>query len=971
MAAPFLSGNPPRRVLVLAPSRAIRTQLGEQYSTYAQLHRVGVLPESIGTPSVLEMSGRAADWTSLEPYDVVVALPNSISPAHYSKGSLPPQDLFDLIIVDEAHHAPAETWQAVLDHFITARALLLTATPRRRDGKRVPGSLEYYYPLRRALDEGLYKPIQPVLLAPPHPSNQRASDTAIAEQVAQLLARQDHQTSVLLVRGGKIARLHELQTIYERVDVDLTLLHNGLSKAHQSQVVEGLHSGEIRAVGVVGMLGEGFDLPALRIIAYHDKHRSLPATVQLIGRLARVSSAHPQQSHLVTVADADVFPELKGLVRQLYEEDADWAEVLPGILDTEIALDRLDRDFVERLPASCTEISPGHLHPLKRAFVYEVPSDWEPPFLGEQLSSDFEVGAAFVGGTVIYAGAHIDARLLVVVVRYVERPRWSSDPALANVNYDLHVVAHCKPPRVDLPGLVLLNLGRDGAKKSFECALGLDGVGRLAGPDRLGSYLDSLERISVSSVGVRSTNAAARGRATYRNFMGSGVDRGLRAVDMTRTALGHVMFQVTTSSGASNAGAAVEKSKLWLSRYAPLRELRAWMNDTAALLWFPQPSLQGPLLPGVDRGHHLEDWPDTRPLAAEIYPAMLGIGLELWDGTARLGAIEDLDLYVNDDPTETLHNVETAHGNPLRIVGVFNDRANDRRMCVWEAHIDVTGRITATRDLHVRRGYGNTESLAELLEQQPPTIYFLDGTTTVGAVRYESRGSLSPSDMRMLVPVDWSGVDITAETRRTARARASGEISVHERLESYLRSRIRRGTNRWIICNDGAGEIADYLVVEELATGEVHLGLWHAKASGQSTPGIRIKDFQEVVAQALRSRKWFPSTALWSELGMRLTGQVSPSATLVEGSDDIDVLRRRLGLTHQDDEGSEPPWTRRYPVIRGSIGVVQPGLSAQVFAAELEHDIVGRTGQSLRELFTVLSDTSLSDGADFIVLVSP
>ena len=36
------------------------------------------------------------------------------------------------------------------------------------------------------------------------------------------------------------------------------------------------------------------------------------------------------------MADADVFPEFKGVVRQLYAEDAGWAEVLPGVIDADI-----------------------------------------------------------------------------------------------------------------------------------------------------------------------------------------------------------------------------------------------------------------------------------------------------------------------------------------------------------------------------------------------------------------------------------------------------------------------------------------------------------------------------------------------------------------------------------------------------------------------------------------------------------
>jgi superfamily II DNA or RNA helicase len=968
MAAPFLLTAPPQRVLVLAPARQIRHQLVENFSTYVQLQTLGVLPVAAGTPSVLEMSGRVADWSTIEPFDVVVALPNSISPIHYDDDKRPPPDLFDLIVVDEAHHAPAETWRAVLDHFVDARALLLTATPRRRDGKRIPGSLEYYYPLRRALDEGLYKPIQPLLLPAPDPSDRAASDALIAERAVQLMETDEHQTSVLLVRGGIIARLGELRGVYEAAGIELTVLHNGMSEARQRDVVDRLRSGQIRAVGVVGMLGEGFDLPSLRVVAYHDKHRSLPATVQLIGRLARTDPECPQPSSLIAVSDVDVFPELKGVLRQLYDEDADWAEVLPGIIDEEIQRERRDREFSERFPPSKTEVDPTHLEPTKRALVYEVPADWDPEFLAE-IPPELREGMPFVGGSILYAGADPDAGLLVVVVRYVDRPKWSSDPALANVMYELHVVAHRKPPRVTLPGLVFLNLEREGLQRTFESILGLEGVGRLAEPERIGGYLDSLDRISVSSVGVRSTNAATRGRATYRNFMGSGVDRGLRTVDMARSALGHVMFQVNTDEGAANAGGAVEKSKVWLTRYGQLRELSEWVDATAALLWFPQLTAQGPLLPGVDRGHRLQEWPDARPIAAELYPGMFGIGLELWDGGTRLGGIEDLELYVNDDPTGTLQDIERPDDGILNIVGVLHDRDNNQEVCVWEASLDTDGRITATRDLLVRRGYGDAESLAEILELQPPTIYFLDGTTTIGTRRYDSRTLTTSFDLRLLMSIDWNGVDITAETPETAEGRQAGQSSVHDRLADYLRSRPRLGTARWIIYNDGAGEIADYLVVEELSTGEVHLGLWHAKASHGALPAVRIKDFQEVVAQALRSRRQFPSTTLWRELAARLSGQAHPRAALVDGSDDAEVLNRRLGLSEGED--SEPLWTRRYPVVRGTIGVVQPGLSAESIRDQLTSEPVPPGAQSLRELFSVLSDMAMSDGADLVLVVSP
>merc|ERR1711952_632041 len=42
---------------------------------------------------------------------------------------------FDLVIADEAHHAPCATWTRVLEHYDTARQLLVTATPCLMDGR--------------------------------------------------------------------------------------------------------------------------------------------------------------------------------------------------------------------------------------------------------------------------------------------------------------------------------------------------------------------------------------------------------------------------------------------------------------------------------------------------------------------------------------------------------------------------------------------------------------------------------------------------------------------------------------------------------------------------------------------------------------------------------------------------------------------------------------------------------------------
>jgi hypothetical protein len=124
-----------------------------------------------------------------------------------------------------------------------ARALLLTATPRRRDGKRIPGSLEYYYTLRRALEENLYHPITPVLIKPSRPYDRRRSDAEIAERAAELLGAGEHRTSTLLIRGGTIERLHELRRVYESAGIEVALLYSTLSDRSQAGIIRTSPSG--------------------------------------------------------------------------------------------------------------------------------------------------------------------------------------------------------------------------------------------------------------------------------------------------------------------------------------------------------------------------------------------------------------------------------------------------------------------------------------------------------------------------------------------------------------------------------------------------------------------------------------------------------------------------------------------------------------------------------------------------------
>ena len=78
-----------------------------------------------------------------------------------------PNDYFNTIIIDEAHHCISDSYQKVLRHFPDAEILGVTATPDRGDMQNlgtVFESLAYEYTLPKAIKEGYLSPIKAVTI---------------------------------------------------------------------------------------------------------------------------------------------------------------------------------------------------------------------------------------------------------------------------------------------------------------------------------------------------------------------------------------------------------------------------------------------------------------------------------------------------------------------------------------------------------------------------------------------------------------------------------------------------------------------------------------------------------------------------------------------------------------------------------------------------------------------------------------
>ncbi len=277
-----------------------------------------------------------------------------------------PKDFFDLIIVDEAHHSPAESWKTVLEHFDKARVINMTATPFRGDGQEIEGELVYRYPFKKATFKGYIKRLTASYAAPSEleftahgetkvytlddvlkmkekdwfsrgiamsdPCNQTIVDNSIEKLE---LLRQTGTAHQLIAVACSVNHARKITAMYTARGFKADLIYSEMDEDKKEDVKRRLTSGELDCIVQVQMLGEGFDHPKLSVAAIFRPFRTLAPYIQFVGRILRVivqnSPGHPDNyGHIVTHAGMNLDERLREF--KLFESDDQkfWQEILSG-----------------------------------------------------------------------------------------------------------------------------------------------------------------------------------------------------------------------------------------------------------------------------------------------------------------------------------------------------------------------------------------------------------------------------------------------------------------------------------------------------------------------------------------------------------------------------------------------------------------------------------------------------------------
>jgi superfamily II DNA or RNA helicase len=807
------------RLLVIVPSDALRSQLAAKFESFGVLQEAGVVSRKALRPVVGQVRHNFSSTTVVEDFvsacNVVIATPQALS-ASSPDVQIAFLKAFSHLFVDEAHHVAASTWRALRDGFGKKPVVQFTATPFREDGKHLGGRLIYAFPLREAQRQNYFSVINYISVVEFDDPDRAIAVRAVEQLRADLAAGRDH---LLMARVMRIGRADDVLRIYEELAHDLApvIIHSNSPAGARKEAIDAVRNRRSRIIVCVDMLGEGFDLPALKIAAIHDPHKSLGVTLQFIGRFARVTDS--------TIGNASVVvgrPELDydDNLRRLYSEDADWNYLIRDLSQQAVGGQEEESEFEAGFAMLPEEVSIHSLLPKMSTVVYRTScADWNPGAVGGLVPEE-----RMFTPIAINAAEHF---VWFIIENHNEVP-WGDVRTIQETSYDLFVL-YWDSDR----GLLYLNSSNtDSVHEELAKTVCGDDTHRVKG-ESVYRVMAEVQRLVPTNVGVLDVRNRAR---RFSMHVGADVSEGFPEVEaQTKTKTN--IFAYGFEEGARVSVGASMKGRVWSYRVATsLKEWMDWCDSIGTKLTNNEIS--------IDRV--MEHF--IRPQVVESRPPLAVLGLE-WPWEIFLSTTEEVRVEQNGS-TWPLVDAE------LRLLSFEGNGPVEFRLMTPEWGADYEASFTTSNIEYRARGTEvNIVSrrainpLSAFLNKHGLTMFFeKDAIVVHPGILLQPQRDIPPFDPQRLEVIDWSGIDLRKESQGAARA----QDSIQARAIDHLLK-----MNDWdlVVDDDGCGEIAD--VVAMKATGEeLIIHLLHCKYSSETTPGARLADLYEVCGQAQKSARW-------------------------------------------------------------------------------------------------------------------
>jgi superfamily II DNA or RNA helicase len=916
-----------RSILVVVPTDALRKQTAEKFLNFGLLRKLGALQEEAVNPIVGVVRKRPKTVDDLEIFErcnVVVATMAALKPGKDEgdkdgeeqdegrddgEGDDAPDDgalslageiakRVKLLIVDEAHHIPAHGWTAFRDAFRAVPVLQFTATPFRRDGRLVDGQVIYNFPLRKAQEDKYFKPIT---FDPVYEPVESKADQAIAEQAVAHL-RKDLKAGLnhlMMARCKTIKRAKAVHTIYAKLAPELKplLLHSQMGDTER--LTESLKAGEHRIVVCVNMLGEGFDLPELKVAAIHDLHKSLAVLLQFTGRFTRSSAEKIGDATVVAnIAEANI----SGALERLYSEDADWNELLSE-LSSEAAKDhaRLVKFLKDAKPIlgeeddSDTAISRQLLRPTLSTLVFEA-DKFRPKNFPAGLPDNLVPYRAWLHGD----------DTLFFVTKSEPVIKWSRSKSVRDRVWALFVLHYDKDRK-------LLYLSSSDHSSEFKLLAKAVGGGDLISGETIFRCLGRITRLLFQNIGLKKHG---RRNLSYAMYTGAQVAEALGLTEKGGSTKSNLSGVGWEEGRQISIGCSV-KGRIWSKERGTIPRFNEWARTIGDKLRDDTIDMKD-LLGNVLIPTEVDELPDLEILNVE-WP------LELLQQNEERVSFRQAEKSVTSLTCDIAVTGIDRAAQAIDFV-LVEEKSGDLATFRFILGGENRFAVTQTSGDPVQIAVGRIEtSLAAYFSDYPPLFRFVDLSELDAHLHIKPQNPqdlIAPEDR--FEPWDWKGVDFTKESMWKAGAKRDNSIQEHA-AKHFI-----DGGFDIVFDDDAANEAAD-LVCFKLDDDRIRVVFVHCKFAGGMGPGERIKDVVEVASQAVRSTKW--------------NGRMHQLAThLKRRDDDLKTASRptRFLKGTASDLNQLVKISRLKPAV-SEIMIVQPGLTkkgmttdqGQVLAAAL------------------------------------
>jgi hypothetical protein len=223
-------------------------------------------------------------------------------------------DQFEMIIIDEAHHMSADSYQRIVKHFTGFRYLLgLTATPERMDGQSITDDFEHRITaeirLPDAIDRQLLVPFNyfiqddPVSLADCKWTNGGYDANSlqalymdgkdalkrvdkIIKSIQTYLPDIENLKAIAFCAGVRHAEF--MAKCFNEVGIASRCIAGTTAREDRAAIRDDLKNGAVKIVTAVDVFNEGVDLPFLNSVLFLRPTQSLTIFLQQLGRGLRL-----------------------------------------------------------------------------------------------------------------------------------------------------------------------------------------------------------------------------------------------------------------------------------------------------------------------------------------------------------------------------------------------------------------------------------------------------------------------------------------------------------------------------------------------------------------------------------------------------------------------------------------------------------------------------------------------------------